>query len=158
MRTSEHEEFRIRFDSSPTRATENERPWDREHEKFEEDGRRRERAALSRGFFVGGDGGILALVPASSTATHPARISVSRYRRLEAEFSRLLLVPLLTPQFIARTPDYLDFHPIFLAVSAFLSFMNPHRCRGTIVGKSRTGDVIASRRLASDWLADDITW
>lgn len=33
----------------------------------------------------------------------------------------------------------------------------PHRFRGTIGGKTRTSDVIASRCLASDWLADSIT-
>ena len=33
-----------------------------------------------------------------------------------------------------------------------------HRCRGTFGGKTRTSDVIASRCLASDWLADGITY
>lgn len=35
--------------------------------------------------------------------------------------------------------------------------MNSHRCCETIGGKTRTSDVIASRCLASDWLADGIT-
>lgn len=38
-----------------------------------------------------------------------------------------------------------------------ISFMSSHRWRGTFVGEARTNDVIASRRLASDWLGDDIT-
>lgn len=33
-----------------------------------------------------------------------------------------------------------------------------HRWRSTFVGEARTSDVIASRRLASDWLSDDIIW
>lgn len=37
-----------------------------------------------------------------------------------------------------------------------VSFMSSHRWRGTFVGEARTSDVIASRRLASDWLGDDI--
>lgn len=36
--------------------------------------------------------------------------------------------------------------------------MNSHRCDETIGGKTRTSDVIASRCLASDWLADGITY
>lgn len=36
--------------------------------------------------------------------------------------------------------------------------MSSHRWRGTFVGEARTSDVIASRRLASDWLGDDIMW
>lgn len=43
-----------------------------------------------------------------------------------------------------------------LQVGRFHSWI-PHRCRGTIGGKTRTSDVIASRCLASDWLADSIT-
>lgn len=39
-----------------------------------------------------------------------------------------------------------------------VSFMSSHRWRGTFVGEARTSDVIASRRLASDWLGDDIMW
>ena len=36
--------------------------------------------------------------------------------------------------------------------------MNSHRCGETIGGKTRSSDVIASRCLASDWLADGITY
>lgn len=45
---------------------------------------------------------------------------------------------------------------LVVQVGRFHSWI-PHRCRGTIGGKTRTSDVIASRCLASDWLADSIT-